>query len=182
MYDQIPIFWIWLRKLCLIFAFLSGVAMLLMMSIGALDIITTFIFSRPIPATFEFIETMIVVVAFFAIPLAQSRRAHIRVELLYNFMPKPLKFSSDLLGFLLSAIFYALIANYGWRAVVISFDQNEIVPGIINFPLWPARFALFVGAMMMTIQCLGDLIGLLLGQRELHTQSSGLLGEDKDSD
>ena len=100
--------------------------MLLMMSIGALDIITTFIFSRPIPATFEFIETMIVVVAFFAIPLAQSRRAHIRVELLYNFMPKPLKFSSDLLGFLLSAIFYALIANYGWSAVVISFDQNEI--------------------------------------------------------
>ena len=76
--------------------------MLLMMAVGALDIITTYVFSRPIPATFEFIETMLVVVAFFAIPLAQSERAHIRVELIYNHMPKFLQFSSDLFGYILN--------------------------------------------------------------------------------
>ena len=126
--------------------------MLLMMAVGALDIITTYVFSRPIPATFEFIETMLVVVAFFAIPLAQSERAHIRVELIYNHMPKFLQFSSDLFGYILNIIFYALIAIYGWRSGVISFQQAEIAPGIINWPLWPARFALFLGALMMTIQ------------------------------
>ena len=152
MSDRLSIGWGWLRKLCLAFAFLSGVAMLLMMAVGALDIITTYVFSRPIPATFEFIETMLVVVAFFAIPLAQSERAHIRVELIYNHMPKFLQFSSDLFGYILNIIFYALIAIYGWRSGVISFQQAEIAPGIINWPLWPARFALFLGALMMTIQ------------------------------
>ena len=146
---------------------------MLMMSVGALDIMTTYIFLRPIPATFEFMETMLVVVAFFAIPLAQSQRAHIRVELIYNHMPKFLQVSSDLLGYILNIIFYALIAFYGWRAGVISFQQAEIVPGIINWPLWPARFFLFLGALMMTIQCVADAIALLLGRSDLSSQGEG---------
>ena len=146
---------------------------MLMMSVGALDIMTTYIFLRPIPATFEFMETMLVVVAFFAIPLAQSQRAHIRVELIYNHMPKFLQFSSDLLGYILNIIFYALIAFYGWRAGVISFQQAEIVPGIINWPLWPARFFLFLGALMMTIQCMADAIALLLGRSDLSSKGAG---------
>ena len=146
---------------------------MLMMSVGALDIMTTYIFLRPIPATFEFMETMLVVVAFFAIPLAQSQRAHIRVDLIYNHMPKFLLFSSDLLGYILNIIFYALIAFYGWRAGVISFQQAEIVPGIINWPLWPARFFLFLGALMMTIQCMADAIALLLGRSDLSSKGAG---------
>ena len=144
-----------------------------MMSVGAMDIMTTYIFLRPIPATFEFMETMLVVVAFFAIPLAQSQRAHIRVELIYNHMPKFLQFSSDLFGYILNIIFYALIAFYGWRAGVISFQQAEIVPGIINWPLWPARFFLFLGALMMTIQCVADAIALLLGRSDLSSKGAG---------
>ena len=142
-----------------------------MMSVGALDIITTYAFSKPIPATFEFIETMLVVVAFFAIPLAQSQRAHIRVELIYNHMPKFMQVSSDLLGYILNIIFYALIAFYGWRAGIVSFQQSEIAPGIINWPLWPARFFLFLGALMMTIQCMADAIALLLGRSDLGSQN-----------
>ena len=115
MTDRFSIFSARLRKISLTFAFLSGGAMLLMMLAGSFDIIGTSVFSRPIPAAFEFIETMTVVVAFFAISLAQARRAHIRVELVYSFMPRPLQISADVLQFLLSAVFYGLIAYFGWR-------------------------------------------------------------------
>ena len=140
--------------------------MLLMMLAGTFDIIGTNVFAKPIPAAFEFIETMMVVVAFFAIALAQARRAHIRVELVYGFMPRPLQFSADVLQFLLSMVFYGLIAYFGWRAGVRSFEQGEIVPGIISYPLWPARFALFLGASLMTVQCAVDLIGLFVGRHD----------------
>ncbi len=166
MTDRFSIFSARLRKISLTFAFLSGGAMLLMMLAGSFDIIGTSVFSRPIPAAFEFIETMTVVVAFFAISLAQARRAHIRVELVYSFMPRPLQISADVLQFLLSAVFYGLIAYFGWRAGVRSFEQGEIVPGIINYPLWPARFALFLGASLMSVQCVVDLTGLFLGHRD----------------
>ena len=88
-------------------------------------------------------------------------------------MPKFLQVSSDLFGYILNIIFYALIAFYGWRAGVISFQQAEIVPGIINWPLWPARFFLFLGALMMTIQCMADAIVLLLGRRDLSSKGEG---------
>ena len=166
MTDRFSTFSARLRTIGLAFAFLSGGAMMLMMLAGSFDIIGTYVFHMPIPAAFEFIETMGVVVAFCAIALAQARRAHIRVELVYGFMPKPMQFSADVLQFLLSMVFYGLIAWFGWRAGVRSFEQGEIAPGIINYPLWPARLALFLGASLMTVQCAIDLMGLFLGRRE----------------
>ena len=130
--------WEWLRKLCRTFAFLSGVATLLMMSVGALDIITTYIFLRPIPATFEFMETMLVVVAFFAIPLAQSQRAHIRVELIYNHMPKFLQLSSDLFGYILNIIFYLRIIfliNRNLIKILRIINQNLLIVDFIDLHL-----------------------------------------------
>lgn len=165
------VFSFWLRRACLTFAFLSGVAMLLMMLAGTFDIIGTNVFARPIPAAFEFIATMMVVSVFFATPLAQARRAHIRVEVVYGFMPRPLQFSADLLQYLLNTAFYALIAYFGWRSGMRSFEQGEIASGIINFPIWPARFALCLGASLMTIQCASDLIGLFARRRDPDPQS-----------
>ena len=159
------VFAFWLRRIGLTFAFLSGVAMLLMMLAGTFDIIGTNVFAQPVPAAFEFVATMMVVVVFFATPLAQARRAHIRVEVVYGLMPKPLQFSADLLQFLLNTVFYAFIAYFGWKAGMRSFEQGEIAPGIINFPIWPARFALFLGAFVMTIQCAADLVDLLARRR-----------------
>ena len=165
MTDRFAIFSARLRKVSLTFALLSGVAMLLMMLAGSFDIIGTNVFARPIPAAFEFVATMMVVVVFFATPLAQARRAHIRVEVVYGLMPKPLQFSADVLQFLLNTVFYAFIAYFGWKAGMRSFEQGEIAPGIINFPIWPARFALFLGAFVMTIQCAADLVDLLARRR-----------------
>ena len=165
MANEPSLFSFWLRRTSLTFALLSGVAMLLMMLAGTFDIIGTNVFARPIPAAFEFVATMMVVSVFFATPLAQARRAHIRVEVVYGFMPRPMQFSADLLQYLLNTAFYALIAYFGWRSGMRSFEQGEIASGIINFPIWPARFALCLGASLMTIQCASDLIALLSGRQ-----------------
>lgn len=157
------IFAVWLRKVCLTCAFLSGIAMMLMMLAGTLDIIGTNLFALPVPAAFEFVATMMVVVVFFAVSLAQARRAHIRVEVLYGFMPRPLQYLADVLQYLLNAFLYGLIAYFGWKSGMLSFAQGEYASGIINFPIWPARFALCFGATLMTVQCLYDLVSHMAG-------------------
>ena len=73
-----------MKKLTLAFAFLAGISMVLMMCVGTLDILGTNLFGLPIPAAYEFITTMIVVVVFFAVAHAQTQRAHIRVEILVD--------------------------------------------------------------------------------------------------
>ena len=152
-----------LRRASLGFAFLSGMAMLMMMLAGTFDIIGTNVFARPIPAAFEFMAAMMVVVVFFAVSLAQARRAHIRVEVVFRRFPRPVRYVVNILQYLLNTLFYGLIAYFGWKAGLLSFDQGEYASGIINFPIWPARFALCVGASLMTLVCIYDLVSHVFG-------------------
>lgn len=158
-----PMWAAWVGKVGLLLAFLSGIAMLLMMIAGSLDIIGTNVFGWPVPAAFEFMATMMVVVVFFALSLAQARKAHLRVEVVYNHMPAFLQYAVDILQYAVTTAFFGLIAYFGWKAAALGFSQGEYASGIINFPIWPARLALAVGASMMTLQCLFDLIGHILG-------------------
>ena len=83
-----------MMKLNLACAVLSGIALLMMMVVGALDVIGTNLDmiglpSHPIPAAFEFMATMMVVSVFLAMSLGQARRTHIRVEVLVDKLPRP---------------------------------------------------------------------------------------------
>ncbi|MFQ5935954.1 MAG: TRAP transporter small permease subunit [Acidiferrobacterales bacterium] len=155
----------WLMKINLACAFLSGVALLLMMIAGAADVIGTNLDlgglrASPIPAAFEFMATMMVVNVFLAMSLAQARRNHIRVEVLVNRLPKRLQKAADFVQYVLGVVFFGLIAWFAWPAAVHSFSVGEYAPGLINFPVWPARFILAFGATLMSTQCVFDVIGV----------------------
>ena len=146
-------------------AILAGIAILLMMLAGAADVFGTNLDvvglkSRPIPATFEFMGAMMVVTVFLAVSYAQHERRHIRVELVVRRLPEFWRKLSDVLQFGLATILFGLIARFGWLSALHSFNVGEYSTGLINFPLWPARFALAIGVTLMTIQCLFDLLGV----------------------
>ncbi|MEM7224477.1 MAG: TRAP transporter small permease [Pseudomonadota bacterium] len=147
-------------------AVLAGCAMLLMMFAGGLDVIGTNVFAKPIPAAFEFMATMMVVVIFFSVALAQAQRVHIRVAIITDRLPKPLRWVTDSLQHLCSLAFFALIAWFGWKSGLRSFEVGEYVSGAINWPTSPARFALAIGASLMALQCLYDLISHVLGRQD----------------
>ncbi len=166
MSPQRPAFIRWLMRVNLVCAVVSGIALLLMMTAGTADVIGTNLdlvglSSMPVPAAFEFVATMMVVSTFMAISLAQARRAHIRVGVLVQVMPPFLRKASALLQFGLSAAFFLAIAWFGMRGALHSFSVGEIAPGLVNFPIWPARFFLAFGALLMGIQSLVDTLGVL---------------------
>ncbi|MEX0349624.1 MAG: TRAP transporter small permease subunit [Paracoccaceae bacterium] len=145
-------------------AVVAGFAMLAMMLTGALDVIGTNVFALPIPAAFEFMATMMVLVIFFSVALAQAQRSHIRVGVFTDNLPKPLRKLTDILQFLLSLVFFGLVAWFGWKSGIRSFEVGEYVSGAVNFPIWPARFALAVGATLMVLQNIYDLVACVLGR------------------
>ena len=157
----------WLLRLNVICAVLSGAALLLMMLAGTADVIGTNLDliglpSRPVPAVFEFIAAMMVVSTFMALGLAQSRRRHIRVGIITGILPPPAQTCAAMLQHALSAGFFFAIAWFGAKAALHSFLVGEYAPGLVNFPLWPARGFLAAGALLMGVQSLADLINTLL--------------------
>jgi len=144
---------------------LSGVALLLMMVMGAADVIGTNLDmvglqSRPIPSAFEFMATMMVVNIFLATALGQARRNHVRVEVLVNKLPPAGQRVLAAFRHFLSAIMWGLIAWFGWKSGLHSVSVGEYAPGLINFPVWPARLVLGLGSSVMTVQCVFDLLAV----------------------
>ncbi len=132
---------------------------------GAADVIGTNLDivglpSSPIPAVFEFMAAMMVVTVFLATTLAQSRRSHIRVEVLVDRLPEGPRKIFEAIAHLLGAVLWGLIAWFGWKSGFHSVSVGEYASGLINFPLWPARLVLGIGATLMTIQCLFDVVGV----------------------
>ena len=155
----------WVLRVNQACAFLSGIAMLLMMMAGAADIVTSNLDkvalpSTPIPAVFEFMATMMVVVVFLGIPLAQARRNHIRVELVVGLLPASARKVLEIVQHLLSTALFALIAWFAWQAALHSFRISEFAAGLLNYPIWPARVALGFGASLMTLQCVLDFVAV----------------------
>ena len=150
-------------------AILAGFAILLMMLAGAADVFGTNLDvvglrSRPIPATFEFMGAMMVVTVFLSVSYAQQRKRHIRVELLVRRLPDIWRKLADILQYALAMILFGLIARFGWAAALHSFNVGEYSTGLINFPLWPARFCLAIGVTLMTVQCLFDMLGVVFSR------------------
>lgn len=152
-----------LRQANRMFAMLSGIALMLMMSIGAIDVIGSSMLNQPLPGAFEGTEALMVASVFLALGLSQQRRAHIRVEVIIGLMPRLFQRASAVFSALLCALFFGLIAWFGWGIAIKSFVAGEFSSGLISFPIWPAKMALAFGASLMTLQCIWDLTVVILG-------------------
>ena len=156
----------WLTRINRAAASLAGAAILLMMLVGAADVIMTnlnlFGFaSRPIPATTEFMATMMVVAVFLGLSLAQQRRSHIQMDV-SQFAGPAVRRPLEALHHLSHGLLYGLIAAFGWSAAGHAFEVGEFAAGAYDFPIWPARLILAAGASLMTVQCAVDLAAVFL--------------------
>lgn len=140
-------------------ALLSGACIFAMMLVGAGDVIGIYFFNSPIPGAFELTEILMVAGVFLAVSLAQARKQHVRVEVLVGVLPPHLQEVLLRLGYAMTAVFFGLIAWVGWSVAVNSYAVGEFSSGIIQVPVTPARFALAIGATLIAIQALFDVIG-----------------------
>ncbi len=166
---------------------LVAIAILLSMLAGAFDVIGGQFFNRPLPGAVEGATNLLPVIIFGSLAYVQQRREHIRVELLYARLGARGRAALDVLNVVLLVSFLVLLLRGAWREALRSFLLQESAPGIIDFPMWPAKFVIVLGAALMIVQLLLDLVThsrqLVTGQQADEADElggvSGLLGEVK---
>jgi TRAP-type C4-dicarboxylate transport system permease small subunit len=139
-------------------------ALLLMMAIGTLDVIGTFFFHRSIIGAFEMAETALAVVMFVGLVHVQADRAHINVDLLTkNLRGWPARLAESF-GLLATALALFLIARQTWPLMLDSVRIGEVAGGSFNFPVYPVKVLVCLGAsaatMVAILQFLRSLSGL----------------------
>lgn len=137
----------------------ASVSLIIMTVLGAIDLISTKFLNLPFPGAFEAIESLMVLAVFLALAGVQARRQHIVVDIVIRrvspFSQRVFKLVSDFLSLTL----FFFIAWQGWVMASRSWAIRESSSGLIHFPIYPSKFALAVGASLMALQCVKDLIG-----------------------
>ncbi len=135
-----------LRRLSLL-GFLAASALLLIVGVmGAVDVVSTNIFFRPIPGMVELSGAILGVIVFLGLAEAQARGANIMIDVSTQKMgPRTLRVST-IFSLGLGVIFMTMMAWETTRLAVAAWSYREVALGALAFPMTPFKAVAAFGA------------------------------------
>ena len=131
----------------------ATIAWLLIALVTFVDVIGREIFSNPIPGGYEIIQVLMTVGVFFSLPIVALRRGHVRVDLLYQSFPPTLARIADLLAWVVSVAFFALLAWALFQFFLHAQGTGERTV-FLNVSHWMVALVMTVFLAATTICCL----------------------------
>ena len=141
-----------LERLALAVLLVGGAGMLTAMFLGFGDVIGTQFLGWPIPGVLEITESTMTLIVFGALAYAQLRRNHIRVELVYSHMGPRVRAAMDVIADIAALIFFGFLLSEAIAEGLISWRIGEAADGLLRFPLYPARWILIAGTVLLILQ------------------------------
>ena len=102
-----------IRNMENVFCGIACVVFLLLMLIGASDVIGRYVFNHPIKGTLEFSQIMIAVIVFMSWGYVQRERGHVRLDFVINrFSPRARQITDITTSFVSLCIFGLIVWHY----------------------------------------------------------------------
>lgn len=111
-----------------------------------------------VPGAVSVTELFIAGMVFGGIVFAQTNNMHLYVGLLDSVLPPIGRLLTDLLGLLIGFVSTAFIAWFGFLTAIDSWEVGEISESTIDVPVWPSRFILAIGSLLLCLQFVLDAI------------------------
>jgi TRAP-type C4-dicarboxylate transport system permease small subunit len=140
-------------------AVVGGITTFLMMWVIDANVILRKLFNWPLPAGVEFSQSLLTISIILPFAYTQLRRDHVRTTLLVAHFPERLARILHIISIIGGAVLFACLTYAAYRYAMRSYRMNEMVWGAaIRFPLYPAKMAVSLGALLIAIQFLLDAI------------------------
>jgi TRAP-type C4-dicarboxylate transport system permease small subunit len=137
---------------------ISAVATFVMMVLVVANVAGRYLLNKPLTGTLEFTESLLVLIIFLSVALTQYDGGHIRVTLMTRRLPKRAARVLSIGCMLCGAAFFAWCGYAAWVYAAQSYSFNEHEWGEVVFPLWPMKFVVFIGIVLLAVQFLLDAI------------------------
>jgi TRAP-type C4-dicarboxylate transport system permease small subunit len=144
------------------FGWIATVATFAMMLLVVANILGRYLINKPVAGTLEITESLLVLIIFLSLGLTQYDGGHIRVTLLTRRLPPAHARIATVLSMLIGAAFFAWCAYAAWNFALQSYSFNEYEWGTVVFPLYPVKFVVFLGILLLAIQFLFDAIAEII--------------------
>ena len=142
-----------IRNLESIFCGIACVVYLLLMLIGASDVIGRYVFNHPIKGTLEFSQLMIAVIVFFSWGYVQRERGHVRLDFVVNRFSTRARQITDITTSFVSLAIFGLII---WRAALVALrdlSRGEVmINPVVMIPTAPFNFLVSFAAFFVCLE------------------------------
>ena len=147
-----------LERLALVVLLIGGLGVLIAMFLGAGDVVGTQFFGFPLHGAKEITESTMVLIVFGALAYAQIRRAHIRVELVHSRMTPRVQAAMDVVADIAALVFFGFLVWQSTLEAMLSWEIRETADGLLQVPLYPARWILVAGTVLLILRLILDLV------------------------
>lgn len=140
----------------------------LMMLHVSLEVLLRYVFNAPMVGTLETVSYYYMVAAvFLPLALVEHRRAHIRVDVFVQLLPRRLQLLLYAFGCGVSLVFFCMLF---WQSMLDAWRSTlgfETIMSNYLFYIWPSRWALPLGFLGAMLAILANLLTALRERRPL---------------
>ena len=139
------------------FFYLSCLLFMLMMFIGAFDVLGRYLFNRPIRGTMEISAVMMGAIVFFSWAFTQRDDGHVKVELVVSYYSDRMRSIANCFTLSLSLVLFILIAYKSTLIAIRSFTEHRTLP-ILEIPTGPLHALVPIGAVLLCLTLLIQIV------------------------
>lgn len=136
-----------------LFTGVGGIALTVIMFLGAADVIGRYFFNRPITGTQEICLALMGVALFLSWAGTQATRGHLGLDILYNAYPPRVRAVLDVFMLCVNLVLMVFI---GWAGALVA--ANDIRSGleidVIGVPIGPLKLLIPIGAAVFVLECI----------------------------
>jgi TRAP-type C4-dicarboxylate transport system permease small subunit len=136
------------RRTALLRSFVTGLIMLGIVT----DVVRRTLTGRSIPGMVELVETFMALEVFLGLAHAEAEGVHVRMSLVTNLMAFRIRRLLKTFGMavcILGSVWFA------WGSTLRAIEAtsvSEVKPGLLRFPVWPARWAIAFGFAVLVVE------------------------------
>lgn len=146
-----------LNKVVDVCAFISGIALTIMMLITAADVILRLPFiGTSIIGAYEMVEFLMGITVPFALCYCEKHREHISVDLIMQKFPVGFRRVTDLVTSILVLALYITIAIMCWKNVY-SVYEDQLTSSVLLLQVWPYTIPSALGFTILFLQCINHI-------------------------
>ncbi|MFD1718392.1 TRAP transporter small permease subunit [Georgenia deserti] len=143
---------------------IGALAIVVLMLAIVIDVTARYLTNASVPAMLEISESALVVAIFFGLAWAGASGAHVSVTLVSDRLPRRTNAVLQVVVWGLATALSAWLLYAGFIRALDATSRGESRMGLIQFPLWPLRWAIVAGFTAFLLVCLANLIRSLRGR------------------
>ena len=137
-------------------SYVGNTAIAGMMFLTTVDVFGRYFFHRPVLGAYEITEYLMLIMVFSFLAFAQREKAHINVDIVFNYLPPKWQYVFERFNHLVCFIMLALVS---WRGIHRTIDMigagDEST--LLKIPDYPFSIFLVVGCVVLVIEFFRDI-------------------------